>query len=79
MKKAAFLLVATLALMMPNCLKAQHPEFETFLLGKHGKMLSCADCHMETITRADGSTYKSHELVSPLESKTLGSSSHVQF
>jgi nitrite reductase (cytochrome c-552) len=52
-------------------LKAQHPEFETFLLGKHGKMLSCADCHMETVTRADGSTYKSHELVSPLESKTL--------
>jgi nitrite reductase (cytochrome c-552) len=26
---------------------------------------------METVTRADGSTYKSHELVSPLESKTL--------
>ena len=27
-------------------LKAQHPEFETYLSGKHAKMLNCADCHM---------------------------------
>ena len=27
-------------------LKAQHPEMETYLAGKHAKLLNCADCHM---------------------------------
>lgn len=52
-------------------LKAQHPEMETFLTGKHAGMLSCADCHMPTVQAADGTTYHSHELVSPLENESL--------
>ncbi|MCF0115516.1 MAG: ammonia-forming cytochrome c nitrite reductase subunit c552, partial [Erysipelotrichaceae bacterium] len=54
-------------------IKAQHPEMETFL-GEgsvHKGMLSCADCHMETVTKDDGSTFKSHTLVSPLQSEAI--------
>ena len=53
-------------------LKAQHPEMETYLLGKHAKMgLTCADCHMATETAEDGTVYKSHYLESPLNNETL--------
>ncbi len=52
-------------------LKAQHPEMETFLQGKHAAFLSCADCHMPTETTEDGTEYLSHKLVSPLESEAL--------
>ena len=52
-------------------LKAQHPEMETFLQGKHAALLNCADCHMPIIQEEDGKVYHSHELVSPLENKTL--------
>lgn len=52
-------------------LKAQHPEMETFLSGKHGKLLNCADCHMALVMEDDGTVYHSHELVSPLENDTL--------
>ena len=52
-------------------LKAQHPEMETFLLGKHAADLTCADCHMPIIQKDDGTVYFSHELVSPLENETL--------
>ena len=52
-------------------LKAQHPEMETVLQGKHGTFMSCADCHMPTETTADGVAYRSHMLVSPLESEAL--------
>jgi len=53
-------------------LKAQHPEFETFLLGKHAaEGLNCADCHMEIRMNEDGTVYHSHELVSPLSSEAL--------
>ena len=52
-------------------LKAQHPEMETFLQGKHAAFLSCADCHMPTETTEDGAEYLSHKLVSPLESEAL--------
>ena len=52
-------------------LKAQHPEMETVLQGKHAALLSCADCHMPTETTADGATYASHFLASPLESEAL--------
>lgn len=54
-------------------LKAQHPEMETFL-GEgsiHKGMLNCADCHMETLTSANGTTYTSHTWVSPLKSEVL--------
>ena len=52
-------------------LKAQHPEMETYLTGKHAKLLNCADCHMPLEETEDGTVYHSHELVSPLENETL--------
>ena len=52
-------------------LKAQHPEMETFLSGKHASLLSCADCHMPIEQAEDGTVYHSHLLVSPLENETL--------
>lgn len=54
-------------------LKAQHPEMETFLGegSKHSSLLTCVDCHMEQATADDGSSYTSHNWVSPLESETI--------
>ena len=52
-------------------LKAQHPEFETFLQGKHAALLNCADCHMAIEQADDGTIYHSHYLASPLENETL--------
>ena len=52
-------------------LKAQHPELETFLHGKHAALLNCADCHMPIEMADDGTVYHSHMLVSPLENETL--------
>ena len=52
-------------------LKAQHPEMETFLAGKHAALLNCADCHMPIEQTEDGTIYHSHMLVSPLENETL--------
>ena len=52
-------------------LKAQHPEMETFLQGKHAAFLNCADCHMPIEMADDGTVYHSHTLVSPLESEAL--------
>ena len=52
-------------------LKAQHPEMETVLQGKHAALLSCADCHMPTETTDGGVSYRSHMLVSPLENEAL--------
>ena len=57
-------------------LKAQHPEFETYMgAGSvHASMFSCADCHMAKETSADGKTYLSHKYVSPLNSETIQAS-----
>jgi nitrite reductase (cytochrome c-552) len=52
-------------------LKAQHPEMETFLQGKHAGLLNCADCHMALIQEADGTVYHSHKFVSPLEDERI--------
>ena len=52
-------------------LKAQHPEMETFLQGKHAALLNCADCHMPIEQALDGTVYHSHNLVSPLENEML--------
>ena len=54
-------------------LKAQHPEFETYMgAGSvHANMFTCADCHMEKATKEDGSSYQSHALVSPLQSESI--------
>lgn len=48
-------------------LKAQHPDYETYINGVHGKSgVSCADCHMP-YTRKDGQKYSSHWMTSPLK------------
>ncbi|MBR2263266.1 MAG: ammonia-forming cytochrome c nitrite reductase subunit c552 [Firmicutes bacterium] len=52
-------------------LKAQHPEMETFLTGKHAGLLNCADCHMPMVEDEEGKVYHSHELVSPLQNEEL--------
>ena len=50
-----------------------HPEFETYTGpgSVHNGTFTCADCHMGTITTADGSTYPDHYLRSPLENQEL--------
>ena len=52
-------------------LKAQHPEMETFLQGKHAALLNCADCHMPMEMSEEGTVYHSHTLLSPLDSPAL--------
>jgi len=49
-------------------LKAQHPDFETWAGGVHGKSgVSCADCHMPFM-RSKGQKYSSHQVTSPMKS-----------
>jgi nitrite reductase (cytochrome c-552) len=56
----------THALSKTPMLKAQHPDYELFLLGPHGqKGLSCADCHMPYVSEG-GLKFSDHHLVSPL-------------
>ncbi len=52
-------------------LKAQHPEMETFLQGKHASLLNCADCHMPLVQAEDGTVYHDHNFQSPLENEEL--------
>ena len=52
-------------------LKAQHPEMETFMAGKHAGLLNCADCHMAITQADDGTVYHSHLLESPLDNPDL--------
>ena len=55
-----------------HMLKAQHPEMETYLSGKHAAMgMSCADCHMPIVQEEDGTVYHSHFIDSPLKDDTL--------
>lgn len=48
-------------------LKAQHPDYEVFLMGTHAQRgLSCADCHMPY--KADGPIkFSDHQIMSPLK------------
>ncbi|MGL4908275.1 MAG: ammonia-forming cytochrome c nitrite reductase [Bacteroidales bacterium] len=48
-------------------IKAQHPDYELFLLGPHAQRgLSCADCHMPY--KAEGAIkYSDHHIMSPLK------------
>ena len=47
-------------------LKAQHPDYELFLLGPHGQRgVSCADCHMPYMS-VGGVKYSNHQIMSPL-------------
>ncbi|MBP2628487.1 MAG: Nitrite reductase (cytochrome, ammonia-forming) [Firmicutes bacterium] len=53
-------------------LKAQHPDYETYMTGTHGKAgVTCADCHMPFM-RKSGQKYTSHNITSPV--KNLDSS-----
>ncbi|HOE18294.1 MAG TPA: ammonia-forming cytochrome c nitrite reductase subunit c552 [Syntrophorhabdaceae bacterium] len=48
-------------------LKAQHPDFETWIGGTHGKAgISCVDCHMPYV-RESGKKYTSHWVTSPMK------------
>ncbi len=48
-------------------LKAQHPGYEIYITGAHGKnKVACADCHMPYV-REGGVKYSSHNVGSPLE------------
>ncbi len=54
-------------------IKVQHPEFETFL-GKgsqHANDFTCADCHMPDAVAEDGTAYRSHNIISPLDNPEL--------
>lgn len=48
-------------------LKAQHPDYEIFLLGPHAQRgLACADCHMPYMAEG-GIKYSNHQIMSPLK------------
>lgn len=49
-------------------LKAQHPGFETWRVGIHGKNgVVCADCHMPKVEKDDGTVYTDHKVGNPLD------------
>ena len=57
----------THALSRAPMLKAQHPDYETFLMGPHAQRgLSCADCHMPYKSEG-GIKYSDHQIMSPLK------------
>lgn len=48
-------------------LKAQHPDYEIFMMGAHAKRgLSCADCHLPYMAEG-GIKYSDHHIMSPLK------------
>ncbi|MCJ2376513.1 ammonia-forming nitrite reductase cytochrome c552 subunit [Vibrio sp. ZSDZ34] len=49
-------------------LKAQHPGYETWRDGIHGKNgVVCVDCHMPKVTKEDGTVYTDHKVGNPLD------------
>lgn len=49
-------------------LKAQHPDFEIWALGMHGKNgVTCVDCHMPKVQDADGKVYTDHQIGNPFD------------
>ncbi|PJG83146.1 ammonia-forming nitrite reductase cytochrome c552 subunit [Caviibacterium pharyngocola] len=49
-------------------LKAQHPDYETWSLGIHGKNgVTCIDCHMPKVQGADGKVYTDHKIGNPFD------------
>lgn len=49
-------------------LKAQHPEYETWRAGIHGKNnVGCVDCHMPKVRGADGKLYTDHKVGNPFD------------
>jgi len=56
----------THALSKAPMLKAQHPDYEIFMMGPHAQRgLSCADCHMPYMAEG-GIKYSNHQVMSPL-------------
>lgn len=56
----------THALSKAPMLKAQHPDYETWMLGVHGKNgVTCIDCHMPKVQGADGKVYTDHQIGNP--------------
>ncbi len=56
----------THAISKAPMLKAQHPDYELFVGGIHGRRgLACTDCHMPSKKDADG-TFTDHRIASPL-------------
>lgn len=48
-------------------LKAQHPDYEIFMMGPHAQRgLGCADCHMPYKSEG-GIKYSDHQIMSPLK------------
>ncbi|OOF68768.1 ammonia-forming nitrite reductase cytochrome c552 subunit [Rodentibacter caecimuris] len=49
-------------------LKAQHPDFEIWAQGMHGKNgVTCVDCHMPKVQGADGKVYTDHQIGNPFD------------
>nr|WP_132743319.1 ammonia-forming nitrite reductase cytochrome c552 subunit [Vibrio crassostreae] len=49
-------------------LKAQHPGYETWREGIHGKnKVACVDCHMPKVTKEDGTVYTDHKVGNPFD------------
>lgn len=58
----------THALSKTPMLKAQHPEYETWGLGIHGKNnVTCVDCHMPKVQNASGQFYTEHKIGNPFD------------
>jgi len=56
----------THSLSKATLLKAQHPEYETFMMGIHGQRgVACADCHMPYKSEG-GQKFTDHHIQSPL-------------
>jgi len=55
------------ALSKTPILKTQHPDWEVFMLGTHGKRgVACADCHMPYRSEG-GMKFTDHQIMSPLK------------
>lgn len=49
-------------------IKAQHPEYETWREGIHGKNnVTCIDCHMTKIQNAQGKIFTDHKIGNPFD------------
>jgi nitrite reductase (cytochrome c-552) len=58
----------THAISKAPMLKAQHPGFETFVRGTHGRNdVSCADCHMPRIKDGNGKKFTNHNIGNPFD------------
>ena len=58
----------THALSKAPMLKAQHPDFEIWSQGVHGKNgVTCIDCHMPKVKDKDGKVYTDHKIGNPFD------------